>query len=119
MRGSRLSVLVMSILAAATPAHADTSCKPALTFNEVRFSEVRSQQRTWTAMLSVDASRCAASSGKFAINFVRLKEMGIDLPFTEWFEWSLGQIQVSLDFWEDEAVQDYAVGDIPLCPCSR
>jgi hypothetical protein len=70
-------------------------------------------------MLAVDASRCAASSGKFAINFVRLKEMGIALRFTEWFEWTPEQVQVSLDFWEDEAVHDYSVGDILPCPCTR
>jgi hypothetical protein len=119
MRGSCLSVLAAGVLAAATPAHAETSCKPGLTLKEVRFSEVRSQQRTWTALVAVDASQCAASSGKFAINFVRLKEIGIDLPFTEWFEWSPGQVEVSLDFWEDEAVHDYSVGDIPPCSCRR
>jgi len=96
-----------------------TSCKPVLTFKEVRFSEIRAQQRTWTALLAVDASRCASTFGRFSINFTRLKETAPDLPFTEQFAWSPGQVEVSLSFWADEAVLDYSVGAIAPCACAN
>ena len=39
-------------------------CRPRLTFKEVQFPEMRlpALQRTWTAVVSVDASRCATNS---------------------------------------------------------
>ena len=95
----------------------ESACKPVLTVKEVRFSEVRQLQRIWTALLDVDASRCATSSGRFDINFVRLKEMAPDLPFTEQFTWRPGAIEVSVDFWADEAVLTYSVGAIARCTC--
>jgi hypothetical protein len=96
---------------------AGIACKPVFTFREVRFSEAQNQLRKWTGVLAVDASRCVATSGAFEIKFVRIKEIGPDLLFGERFKWSLGMTQASLDFWWDEAVLDYWIGDVPSCGC--
>jgi hypothetical protein len=122
-RGTRrwyvTEALVASLmLGLATPAGAEPACKPALTFKDVRFSETKNQQRKWTATLAVDASRCAATTGQFEIRFVRLKEFGPDLVFTEKFKWTPGLIDVSLNFWWDEAVQDYSIGHVEPCGCA-
>ncbi len=98
---------------------ADLACKPVLTFKEVRFSAAQNQQRKWTGILNVDASRCAATSGPFEIKFVRLKEVGPDLLFTEKFKWVPGLVEVSLDFWWDESVGDYWIGDVLPCRCAN
>jgi hypothetical protein len=73
--------------------------------------------RKWTEVLAVDASRCVGTSGAFEIKFVRIKEMGPDLLFSERFKWNPGQTQVSLDFWWDEAVRNYWIGDVSPCGC--
>ena len=96
---------------------AGIACKPVFTFREVRFSEAQNQLRKWTGVLAVDASRCVATSGTFDIKFVRIKEMGPDLFFSERFKWSPGPIEVSLDFWWDEAVLDYWIGEVQSCGC--
>ena len=116
---SHLCALLAGLIAAcgATQAVAQDACKPLFTIKEVRFSEVRLSQRVWTALLDVDASRCATSSGRFDINFIRLKEMAPDLPFTEQFTWSPGEIEVSVNFWADEAVLAYSIGTIAPCTC--
>ena len=106
-------ILVFSLAQAA----AETLCKPVMTFKEVRFSEVHSQQRVWSAVLQVDASACASASGRFNINFIRLKEMAPDLLFAEQFTWRRGQVEISVKLWEDEAVHDYSIGYISLCDC--
>ena len=120
MHRSRCSIPLAGIVLLCSIAQTlgQTSCKPVLTFKEVRFSEIRAQQRTWTALLAVDASRCATTFGRFSINFTRLKETAPDLPFTEQFAWSPGQVEVSLSFWADEAVLDYSIGAIAPCACA-
>ena len=55
-------------------------------------------RRIWTARIAVDASQCATPSGRFFIRFVRLKEIGPDLPFAEAFTWRPGGIEVSTEF---------------------
>ena|SRR2546423_1829716 len=95
------------------------ACKPAFAIQETRFSPPRNQQRTWTAVLAVDASHCATTSGRFDITFIRMKENAPDLPFTETFTWRPGRIEVSLDFWWDEAVLDQWIGDIRACACTE
>jgi hypothetical protein len=105
------------LLGVPAQAMAGIACKPVLTFKEVRFSEAKNQLRKWIGVLAVDASRCVATSGAFEIKFVRIKEMGPDLLFSERFKWSPGLTQVSLDFWWDEAVLDYWIGEIPSCGC--
>jgi hypothetical protein len=105
------------VLGVSAQAMAGIACKPLLTFKEVRFSEAQNQLRKWTGVLAVDASRCVATSGAFEIKFVRTKEMGLDLLFSERFKWSPGLTRVSLDFWWDEAVLDYWIADVPSCGC--
>jgi hypothetical protein len=119
MRPTRAMTGLAAALALGVPAQAMAAiaCKPLLTFKEVRFSEPQNKLRKWTGTLSVDASRCVATSGAFEIKFVRTKEMGLDLLFSERFKWSPGPIQVSLDFWWDEAVLDYWIADVPSCGC--
>jgi hypothetical protein len=105
----------IAVLVGVTQAVGAPLCKPNLTVKAVRFSEMP-RTRLWTAEVAVDASRCGAASGRFHIDFVRLKENGPDLRFTEQFMWKPGQVAVSTDFWADEAVLDYSIEAAP-CPC--
>src|SRR5258705_2405887 len=106
------------VLYVPTQTRAEIACTPVLTFKGVRFSEAQNQLRKWTGLLSVDSSRCATNSGPFDIQFVRLKEFGPDLLFTERFTWSPGLVEVALDFWWEEAVQGYWIADVPPCRCA-
>jgi hypothetical protein len=119
MRRSHRSILLAGsiVLFSATQSLGQPTCKPHLSVQEVRFSEVLNQQRRWTAVLAVDASRCADASGRFDIKFIRLKEMTPDLPFTERFTWREGQVEVSVEFWADEAVHDYSISHVAPCAC--
>ena len=92
-------------------------CTPDLAIQNAHLSAMRPSQLTWTARISVDASQCAAPSGRFFIRFVRLKEVGPDLPFSEAFTWRPGMIEVSTVFAADEAVLDYALGYVRPCAC--
>jgi hypothetical protein len=114
-----LSALLAALVIAGgiTQAVGQSTCRPTLAFKGVQFSEVRSMHREWTARLQVDASRCATHSGRFEINFVRLKEAAPDLPFTEQFIWKPGTTEVSLFFWADEAVLSYSIGAVGPCVC--
>jgi hypothetical protein len=98
---------------------AQQTCRPALAFKEVRFSEMRppTLERKWTAVLSIDASRCATTSGRFEIVFSRLKENGIEIEFREQFMWRPDSVKVSVDFWADEAVERYWLDNVAACPC--
>jgi hypothetical protein len=106
-------------LVGVTQAAGQTTCKPALAFKEVRFSPMRppTLERTWTAVLSVDASRCTTKSGTFVIAFTRLKENAIDSDFQAQFTWHPPLVEVSMDFWADEAVEGYRLSNITPCPC--
>jgi hypothetical protein len=97
---------------------AGPTCTPALAFKEVRFSPMQppTMERTWTALLSVDASRCATASGPFAILFSRHMENGPEFDFEEQFTWKPGLTEVSVDFWADEAVERYWLKPAS-CPC--
>jgi hypothetical protein len=90
-----------------------------LAFKEVRFSEMQppTLERKWTAVLSVDASRCATTSGRFEIVFSRLKENGIEIEFREQFMWRPDSVEVSVDFWADEAVERYWLDNVAACLC--
>ena len=92
-------------------------CKPQLSFKEVRFSEIRNLRRIWTADLNVDAASCAATTGRFFLRFLRAKENAPDLEFAEQLSWHAGPMQVSIEFWQDEAVQDYWLGYVDPCAC--
>jgi hypothetical protein len=107
------------VLHAPTQTTAQIACKPFLAFKEVRFSEPQNYLRKWTGVLNVDATRCAADSGLFEIKFVRLSEMGPDLLFTKRFTWRPGRLEVALDVWWDEAIQDYWIGEISPCRCAN
>jgi hypothetical protein len=107
------------VLSSVTQTMAQVDCRPSLTFKELKWSEPQNQMRKWTGVLSVDATRCKATSGPFEIKFIRLKEFGPDLLFTEKFLWSPGLVEVSLDFWWDESVDDYWIGDVLSCGCAN
>ena len=106
-------------LVSATQVVAQQTCRPALAFKEVRFSEMQppTLERKWTAVLSVDASRCATTSGRFGIVFSRLMENGPDIEFQEQFTWKPALVEVSIDFAADEAVEGYWLDDVAPCPC--
>ena len=113
------TVLLAGVVAglAATQTLAAPLCTPDLAITGAHLSEVQASQRIWTARIAVDASPCAATSGRFFIRFVRLKETAPDLPFAEAFTWRPGAVEVSLDFAADEAVQDYSIGYVRPCAC--
>jgi len=116
-RTPTLTLLALALaLAGATQAAGAPTCKPALTVQGITFSNIHQWKRTWTAHIAVDASRCATESGRFTIEFVRLKEDGPDLRFTERFAWAPGEIQATTIFAADEAVLDYSIAAAP-CPC--
>jgi hypothetical protein len=96
-------------------------CKPLLAFKDVQFSEMQppTMERKWTAIVSVDASRCATTSGRFAIVFSRLVEIGPEIEFRQQFIWRPPSVTVSVDFWADEAVESYWIDRVQACPCVR
>jgi hypothetical protein len=119
MRPSQPSILLAASIVAlgATQAASQQECKPRLSVEQVRFSEVENQHRKWSALIAVDAARCTASSGRFDITFVRLKETAPDLSFTERFTWTPGKVEVAVQFWADEAAADYTISHIAPCAC--
>jgi hypothetical protein len=117
-----MSILLAGIigLTGVTPAAAEPACKPVLGFREVRLSPMQppTLARKWSATVTVDASRCAANSqGSFEIGFSRLKETGPDMDFRERFTWRPPAVDVAVDFWADEAVQQYWFDTITPCAC--
>jgi len=107
-------------LISVTQAVGQQPCRPALAVNEVQFSQMQppTLKRTWTAVVSVDASRCAAnSSGTFEIVFTRLKETAPELDFREQFAWLPPAVNIAVDFAADEAVQRYWIDNITPCAC--
>lgn len=109
-------------LADATQATSRPMCKPLLAFTEVRLSEMLppTMERKWTAVVTVDASRCAAnSSGYFEIGFLRLKENGLEAEFSEEFIWLEPHVLVGVDFWADETVERHWFNKVTPCVCAR
>jgi len=100
-----------------TQAVGQQACRPALAFKEVRFSEVHrpTMERKWTAVVSVDASRCATTAGSFEIIFSLQKENGPEIEFRE----QAPAVTVAVDFWADEAVEGYWIHNVAPCPCRR
>jgi hypothetical protein len=68
-------------------------------------------------VFAVDASRCATISGTFDVDFLREKESGPDLEFTQRFIWASGRTEIAMDLWWDEWIRDHRVGAITACPC--
>jgi hypothetical protein len=95
-------------------------CRPALTLNQVQFSPIRTPrlQRNWTAVVSVDASRCAPNShGYFDLVLTRLSENAPDLEVREQLFWSPPKVNVDLTFAADEAVENFRIENVTPCVC--
>ena len=106
----------------------ESFCRPVLTLNEVEFSTMTppTLERTWSAVVAVDASACTADSkGYFEIVFTRLSENAPDLEFRKQFLWSAPSfvwqaspsVGVGLAFAADEAVQRYWIENVSPCTC--
>ena len=119
MRAKRCLVLTAAlwVLLSSAPAGADAWCKPQIELGQVQFSRVTNLKRYWSATVTADASNCAGSSGLFSIRFLRLSESGPDLEFAEPLIWQQGQRTVRVEFWADEAVGEYGIADVAMCPC--
>ena len=105
------------VASGATRAPSQEICKPSLSANAAGHSDVVNFERRWTGVFAVDASRCSTAAGSFDVEFVRLKEVGPDLAFTERFTWTPEQVDVSLDITWDEWVDAYRIRDVAPCPC--
>jgi hypothetical protein len=116
---SMLRFLLPGLLVAASAARSATQpiCTPALSFKTSAHSDVLNQQRRWTGIVAVDASRCSTSEGAFAIEFVRHKENAPVVSFTQRFTWRPGQTEVAAELWEDEWVDANRILDVAPCPC--
>jgi len=114
-------------LIGATQAIGENLCRPTLTVNEVEFSAMMlsTLERTWSAVVSVDASGCTDNAkGYFEIVFTRLSENAPDLEFRKQFIWSapsfvwqMPSVGVGLTFAADEAVAQYRIENITSCEC--
>jgi hypothetical protein len=122
-KGCRLvpMALLAGLLAAtaAGDALSAIACKPLLSIGKVR--DLRAppvpQPWTWTATIVADTSYCATTSGKFEIDFIRIKEYAPDVQFTEPYQWVPGRFQVNVELAADEAVLKYRIGFIAPCVC--
>ena len=104
-----------------TQAIGQQTCRPILAIRDVQFSAMRppTLERRWTAVVSVDASRCTTTTGSFEIGFSRLLEIGGETEFRERFTWSSPSVKVEVDFWANEAVESYWIDSVQACPCAR
>jgi hypothetical protein len=108
-------------LASLTQAFGQPSCRPNLAFKHVAFSPMQppGMQRKWTAVVTVDASRCAADAwGHFEIVFTRLQEFGPDTESAEDFIWVAPEVSVAINFAPSEAVARYRIGAVTPCACA-
>ena len=124
MYRSCISGLVAGIVAltGGTQALGQQLCRPALAIKDVQFSEMQAPtwERKWTAIVSVDASRCTVNAtGSFEIVFSRQKENGVEIEFSEKFTWSPPTVTVAVDFWADEAVERYWISNVSACVCAQ
>ena len=103
-------------------------CRPELTINEVEFSTMMppTLERTWSAVVAVDASACTENSkGYFEMVFTRLSENAPDLEFRKQFLWSAPSfvwqaspsVSVGLAFAADEGVERYRIENVTPCVC--
>ena len=115
-----LSVACATGLISITKAIGQGLCKPTLSVNDVQFSPIHPETlvRNWTAVVSVDASRCRANfRGTFDIVFTRLSETAPDMEFREPFIWMPPSVNVSVEFGRDEAVERYWIDNVSPCIC--
>ena len=116
------SLIAVLMFVCATQAKGNDKCAPGLAVDEVHFTEMQppTLSRTWSAVVSVDASECTAiGTGTFEIVFVREKETAPDLEFREQFVWRAPFVNVQLDFAADEAVQSYRIDNVKPCACGE
>ena len=120
-RSFMLGLLASGMLFVSAAQAGPDVCRPSLAVTNVRFSEMKppTMERKWTAVVSVDASQCATTTGHFQIAFSRLKENGLEVDFRETFTWQPPLVNVSVDFWADEAVESYWLNNVATCPCRR
>jgi hypothetical protein len=105
-----------------TEAISQRLCRPTLTINNVQFSPMQppTLERMWSAVVSVDASRCQANStGYFDIVFTRLSETAPDIEFSERYAWRPPSVEVAVNFAANEAVQRFRVENITSCVCIK
>jgi len=104
-----------------TQAGSQPICKPVLAIKDVQFSKMQkpTMERKWTAVVAVDASRCATTAGYFEVGFLREKENGIEIGFREQFIWSVPSVKIGLDFWADEAAESHWIDSVQACPCAK
>ena len=76
---------------------------------------------TATVLLVVDTESVVGGrlGSNLEIGFLRAKEYSMDLEFREQFIWSVPAVLVGLDFWFDEAVEQYWIHSIQPCPCAH
>jgi hypothetical protein len=120
MRREAVLLIVVIETIGAAKAAGPVKCTPGLAFKEIRFSQMQppTLERTWTAIVSVDASRCHEnSSGYFEIVFTRISEVAPDLEFRERYEWRPPSVEVVVNFAATEAVERYRVENITSCVC--
>jgi hypothetical protein len=116
-------IAVLAFVCATRALGQDTSgytCRPTLAISDVHFTEMQppTLARTWSAVVSVDASHCAAkATGTFEIVFVRENETAPDLAFRERFVWRAPSVNVQVDFAANEAVQSYRIDNVTACDC--
>lgn len=117
MYKSPLSALIgCFVVLSASQATGNGRCTPVVTFKEVRFSH-HVAHRIWTGTFAVDASQCAAATGRFELGLVRQKETAPDLRFVEHATWHPGQVEVAVELAIDESISDYGIHDIAPCAC--
>jgi hypothetical protein len=90
-------------------------CKPTLSVNGVQFSPINpaTLARNWSAVVSVDASRCKAKfRGTFEIVFTRLSETAPNMEFREPFIWMPPSVNITVEFGRDEAVERYWIDNV-------
>jgi len=122
MRAARVLALTANIaVLSGAQALGQQACKPTMTFIDARYSAMKlpKLQRTWTAVLSVDASHCQTLSGRFEIVYSMEKESAPDYEVREELMWLPGSMKVSKEFWIDEAVAAYRTDNVASCPCRK
>jgi hypothetical protein len=110
----------LTVAIAGTQAVGQRRCWPTLTINDVQFSPMRppTLERHWSAVVSVDASECAAgAAGSFEIVFLGLSEAAPDFEFREHFSWAPPVVKVNATFAFDEAMQRYGIDSVTACAC--
>jgi len=117
-----VSLAVLLGLATLTQAQGEQLCRPKLQIQNVQFSAMQPKtlRRTWSAVVTVDASACAANaSGTFDLAYTRLQEIGPDHDFRERLTWRAPAVKVELEFASIEAMQRYWIENVSACACAR